>query len=585
MSRKLRSRKLNNFVLYIIIYSMRVLRRHRKKIKLLTYAAFIITFLLVIRVTYVAVFESLGLSIAANELHGRERSIKAKRGRIISSDGTVLATNETVCTVSVVHSQIREPEKIISILSDELEMDENKVRKYVEKISSMERIKTNVDKQTGDRIRSYNLAGVKVDEDSKRIYPYSELASKVLGFTGSDNQGILGLEVEYDKILAGTNGQIISYTDASGVEIEDEGEQRIAPVPGNDLYISLDYNIQTYATQMAGKAYHESQAKSVSIIVMNPQNGEILSMVNYPEYDLNDPFTDGTMEEMNKIWRNGIINDTYEPGSTFKIITATAALASGSVSVNDNFFCNGRIHVGDRFIRCANTRGHGSQSFAQTLQNSCNPAFITWGLRTGKDNMLEYMTRLGLFEKTGIDLPGEAGSIFHKPENIKELDLAVMSFGQSFQITPVQLLRAVSAVVNGGKLITPHFGVKSIDEKGNICPIEYAEKNDIIDNDTSEKMKTFLKTVVEEGGGYNCKIEGYSIAGKTATSEKLPRGNGKYIASFIGIAPADNPQVIAMCIIDEPVGTYYGGMIAAPVVRAVFENILPYLGIEREEIG
>lgn len=560
---------------------MRTLSKHRKKIKIFAYAAFIITILLVIRVTYVAVFEGKELSEAAEDLHERERSIKAKRGRIISSDGTVLAMNETVCTVSVVHAQIKEPDKIIKILTEELQMDEAKVRRYVEKVSSMERIKTNVDKETGDRIRAYNLAGVKVDEDSKRVYPYSELASKVLGFTGADNQGILGLEVEYEKILAGQNGQILSVTDASGVELEDKEEIRVEPIAGKDLYISMDYNIQAYATQQARKAYYDNQAKSVSIIVLNPNNGEIMAMVNYPEYDLNDPFTDGTIEEMNRIWRNGIINDTYEPGSTFKIVTATAALASHSVSLNDSFCCTGRIHIGDRYIRCAKIQGHGSQSFAQTLQNSCNPAFITWGIRTGKDNMLKYMSSLGLFEKTGVDLPGEAGSIFHKAENIKELDLAVMSFGQSFQITPMQLLRAVSAVVNGGNLVTPHFGVKSIDEKGNIYPIEYTEKKDIIDKETSEKMKILLKAVVEQGGGANCRIEGYSIAGKTATSEKLPRGNGKYIASFIGIAPAENPQVIAMCIIDEPSGMYYGGVIAAPVVRTIFENILPYLGIEK----
>lgn len=560
---------------------MRVIARYRNKIKRFAYATFIITALLCIRVTYVVVFEGKELSESANKLHERERAIKAKRGRIISADGTVLAMNETVCTVSVVHSQIKDAEKVINILSRELNMDETKVRKYVEKFSSMERIKTNVDKKTGDLIRSYNLAGVKVDEDSKRVYPYSELASKVLGFTGADNQGILGLEVKYDKVLAGVNGEILSVTDAGGVELENEEEKRVEPVPGKDLYISMDYNIQAYATQAAKKAYYDNEAKSASIIIMNPNNGEILAMVNYPEYDLNNPYTNGTIEEMNKTWRNSIINDTYEPGSTFKIITATAALASNSVSLNDRFTCTGRLHIGDRFIRCANTNGHGYQTFAETLQNSCNPAFITWGLRTGKDKMLQYMERLGLFEKTGIDLPGEAGSIFHKPEDIKELDLAVMSFGQSFQITPMELLRAVSAVVNGGTLVTPHLGIKTIDEKGNICPIEYKEKKDIIDKETSETMKSLLKNVVELGGGSNCRIEGYSIAGKTATSEKLPRGNGKYMSSFIGIAPAENPQVIAMCIIDEPTGIYYGGVIAAPVIKSIFENILPYLGIEK----
>lgn len=439
---------------------MKVLKKHRTKIKFIAYAVFLMMSGLIGRMTYVVVFRGEELTVKATELHERERTIKAGRGRIISSDGTVLATNETVCTVSVIHSQIKDPERVISILSEELDMDEEKVRKYVEKFSSMEKIKSNVPKETGDAIRSYELAGVKVDEDSKRIYPYSELASKILGFTGADNQGILGLEIEYDDVLKGTNGQILTLTDASGVEIEEKEVKRVEPVAGDDLYISIDYSIQSYATQLARTAYYSNQAKSVSIIVMDPDNGEMLAMVNYPEYNLNDPFTDGTMEEMNRIWRNTIINDTYEPGSTFKVITATAALDSGSVTLNNHYSCSGRIHVADRFVRCANARGHGAQTFAQSLQNSCNPAFITWGLMTGKDNMVKYMESLGLYSKTGVDLPGEAGSIIHKTENIKELDLAIMSFGQSFQITPLQLLRAVSAVVNGGKLVTPHFGVK-----------------------------------------------------------------------------------------------------------------------------
>ncbi len=563
---------------------MKVLKKHRTKIKFIAYAVFLMMSGLIGRMTYVVVFRGEELTVKATELHERERTIKAGRGRIISSDGTVLATNETVCTVSVIHSQIKDPERVISILSEELDMDEEKVRKYVEKFSSMEKIKSNVLKETGDAIRSYELAGVKVDEDSKRIYPYSELASKILGFTGADNQGILGLEIEYDDILKGTNGQILTLTDASGVEIEEKEVKRVEPVAGDDLYISIDYNIQSYATQLARTAYYSNQAKSVSIIVMNPDNGEMLAMVNYPEYNLNDPFTDGTMEEMNRIWRNTIINDTYEPGSTFKVITATAALDSGSVTLNNHYSCSGRIHVADRFVRCANARGHGAQTFVQSLQNSCNPAFITWGLMTGKDNMVKYMESLGLYSKTGVDLPGEAGSIIHKTENIKELDLAIMSFGQSFQITPLQLLRAVSAVVNGGKLVTPHFGVKKIDTEGNISVLEYEESGTIIKQSTTETMRGLLKNVVELGGGLNCKIEGYSIAGKTATSEKLPRGNGKYIASFIGIAPAENPQVIAMCIIDEPVGMHYGGVIAAPVVKSLFENILPYLGIEKGQM-
>lgn len=560
---------------------MKAIRRHRNRIRFIAIAALTALTILVGRVAYVAVFQSARLSAAAKELHERERAIKAPRGRIISSDGTVLADNETVCTVSVVHSQIKDSEKVIKILSEELMMSEEKVRKYVEKFSSMERVKTNVDKATGDRIRAYGLEGVKVDEDRKRVYPYDTLASKVLGFTGADNQGIVGLEVEYEDLIKGIDGTILTITDASGIEISEKEETRIEPIAGKDLYISLDYNIQCFSTQAAEKAYYATQAKSVSIIIMNPQNGEILSMVNYPEYDLNNPFTGNTIEEMNKLWRNTVINDTYEPGSTFKIITAATALETGAVTLNDHITCTGSIGVADRRIRCAKVTGHGTQDFAQTLQNSCNPAFITWGLRAGKDNMLEYMSRLGLLEKTGIDLPGEATTIMHKPENIKELDLAIMSFGQSFQITPLELLRGVSAVVNGGTLITPHFGVRYIDAEGQITDLEYEKQENVISSKTSDTMKELLKSVVEEGGGSNCKIEGYSIAGKTATSQKLPRSAGKYIASFIGMAPAENPEVIAMCIIDEPVGTYYGGLIAAPVVREIFENILPYLGIEQ----
>lgn len=560
---------------------MIMVRKHRKKIKVYAYVTFAILFLLMVRVAYVVIFKGKELTEAATALHERERAIKAKRGRIISSDGTVLALNETVCTVSVVHAQLKEPEKVIAILTKELNMDEAKVRKYVEKVSSIERIKSNVDKETGDRIRAYKLDGVKVDEDSKRYYPYSELASKVLGFTGADDQGIVGLEVKYDEVLAGKNGEILTITDAGGIELEDKEEKRSEPIPGNDLYISLDYNIQKYTTQLAKKAYIDNQAKSVGIIVMNPQNGEILAMVDYPEYDLNNPFSDGTMDEMNMKWRNKIINDTYEPGSTFKVVTATAALGSHSVSLDDRCYCGGRIQVADRYIRCANETGHGSQTFAQTLQNSCNPGFITWGLRTGKTNMLDYMTRLGIFEKTGVDLPGEATSIFHKPDEIKELDLAVISFGQSFQITPLELLRAYSAIVNGGTLVTPHLGVKTIDENGNIKILEYNKKMGIIDKDTSETMRMLMREVVDLGGGFNCRMEGYSIGGKTATSEKLPRGNGKYVSSFIGTAPAEEPEVLAMCIIDEPLGIHYGGTIATPVIKTLFENILPYLGIEK----
>lgn len=560
---------------------MKIYRKQRNKIRIITYASLAILALLMVRVAYVVVFQGEELQAEAKELHERERQIKAPRGRIITSDGTVVADNKTVCTVSVIHSQLENPELVINVLSRELDMDETKVRKYVEKNSSMERIKSNVSKDVGDKIRNYELPGVKIDEDSRRVYPYNELASKIIGFTGADNQGILGLEVKYEDVLRGTDGSLNTVTDARGVELPNEERTIIDPVAGKDLYVSLDYNIQCYATQEARKTYFSTQAKNVSVIVMNPNNGEILALVNYPEYNLNDPYTDGTMEDMNRLWRNTVINDTYEPGSTFKIITATAGLQTHSVSLSDTITCTGKLHIADRFIKCAKTTGHGYQTFAESLQNSCNPAFITWGLRTGVENFTSYMKKLGLYEKTGIDVPGEAGSIIHKTENIKELDLAVMSFGQSFQVTPLQLLRAVSAVVNGGTLVTPHLGVKIIDNNGNISTLNYEEKNNIIDEEVSSTMRKLLKGVVEEGGGSNCKIEGYSIAGKTATSEKLPRGNGKYIASFIGIAPAEKPEVIAMCIIDEPVGVYYGGTIAAPVVRTIFENILPYLGVAK----
>lgn len=571
---------------------MKAKRVHRKKIRIYAVTAIALLILLIGRLTYVVIFQSEELYAAATDLHEREREIKAPRGRLISADGTVLATNKTVCTVSVIHSQITDPEAVIEMLSKELSMSEEKVRSYVEKVSSMERVKSNVSKEIGDRIREYNYDGVKVDEDSKRTYPYGELASKVMGFTGSDNQGIVGLEVKYDEILAGTDGQILTLTDAAGVEIQGEEETRIEPVAGNDLYLSLDYNIQSYCMQAAIKTYEAKQAKSVSIIVMNPQNGELLAMVNYPEYDLNDPYTlnyevsgiseDEKMELLNAMWRNGVINDTYEPGSTFKVITATAGLSTGVVSLSDTYSCGGSTMVGGRTIRCHKTTGHGSQTFAETLMNSCNPAFITWGLRVGVDNFLLYMDKLGLMDKTGVDLPGEASTIMHQKENIKELELATMSFGQSFQITPLQLLRAISCVINGGTLVTPHFGVKTIDADGNITVLEYDTESGVITQEVSETMKTLLKAVVEEGGGGNCYIDGYSIGGKTATSQKLPRSEQKYIASFVGFAPVNDPQVIAMCIIDEPQGIYYGGTIAAPVIKEVFENILPYLGIEKE---
>ncbi len=590
-------------------------RMKRKLMFGVTLITVLIIFLLV-RLAVIMLIESEYYGQRAKELHERERPIKAARGRIISEDGTVLASNKTVCTISVVHAQITDAERVIDVLSTELGMDREKVAKSVNKVSSMERIKTNVTKEVGDAIREYGLDGVKVDEDSRRYYPFGNLASKVIGFTGSDNQGIIGLEVRYDEELAGEAGQILTMTDAGGIELKEEGESRIEPVNGDDLIVSLDYNIQSYAQQAAYKAYEAKQAKRVSIIVMNPQDGRIYAMVNVPEYNLNAPYTlideyssltvtkkndDGEdvttvipkeeltneqkMDLLNTMWRNFCINDTYEPGSTFKIVTATAALEKGVVSVNDSFYCKGSLMVGGRTIRCHKTSGHGSQTFAETLMNSCNPAFITWGSRVGAEDFFAYMKKLGLLGRAGVDLPGEAGTIIHKLENVGEVELATMSFGQSFQITPLQLLRAASAIINGGTLITPHFAVKTVNEEGETTKVfEYETIPDAVSEGTSELMKQLLEKVVSEGGGKRCYIEGYRIGGKTATSQKLPRGSGKYIASFIGFAPADNPQVIAMCIIDEPQGVYYGGTIAAPVIREVFENILPYLGIEQEVV-
>lgn len=529
----------------------------------------------------------------ADELHQRERKIKAKRGRILDRNGTVLAANEVVCTVSVIHSQIEDEEKVIKVLAGELDMDVKEVTKKVKKVSSMEYIKTNVAKDTGDEIRKYNLAGVKVDEDYKRVYPYDELASKVLGFTGADNQGILGLEAKYDTYLAGTNGQILTLSDAGGIEIKGSREDRVLPVDGQDLYTTLDVNIQKYATQLAWETMVKKEAKQVSIIVTRPDNGEILAMANVPEYNLNSPYElnyepdeeeaqKDKMDLLNNMWRNFCINDTYEPGSIFKTVTATAALETGVVGLNDSFTCSGATVVSDRRIRCHKTTGHGTQDFTHTVYNSCNPAFVEWGRRVGTDNMYLYMGKLGLLTKTGIDLSGEAGTIIHKQENVGAVELATMSFGQSFQITPVQMLRAVSAIVNGGRLVTPHFGLYTSSSDGSVVnEFAYSTQDEAISSQTSETMKKILEGVVSEGGGTKAYIDGYSIGGKTATSQKLPRGSGKYISSFIGFAPADNPQVIAMCLIDEPKGVYYGGTIAAPVVKTLYENILPYIGIER----
>lgn len=565
---------------------------HRKKLLVSITCVILALLLISIRLLYVCVFQSSYYLEKAQKLHERERDIKALRGEILDRNGVVLASNKTVCTVSVIHSQITQPQEVIQMLVKELDITEEAARKRVEKVSSIERVKTNVDKETGDRIREYNYSGVKVDEDYKRYYPYSKLCSKVLGFTGSDNQGILGLEAKYDAYLSGTPGQILTLTDAWGVEVKNGNEERDEPEKGSNLYTSIDINIQSYAQQLAQKTLEQKQAKSVSIIVMNPENGEILAMTNEPEYDLNNPYelnsdllisSTGTskMDLLNNMWRNFCINDTYEPGSIFKMVTATAALETGSVTLNDHFTCGGSAIVADRKIRCHKTTGHGTQTFTQTVMNSCNPAFIEWGRRVGTERFFEYMGKLGLLEKTGIDIAGEASTIIHKQENVGEVELATMSFGQSFQITPLQMLRAASAIINGGNLVTPHFAVKSVSEaNGTAVEFNYEIQSNAIEEKTSLMMKDILRQVVEEGGGKKAYLEGFSIGGKTATSQKLPRGSGKYISSFIGFSPVDNAKVIAMCLIDEPQGIYYGGTIAAPVIRELFENILPYLEIQ-----
>lgn len=565
---------------------------HRKKLLVSITCVILALLLISIRLLYVCVFQSSYYLEKAQKLHERERDIKALRGEILDRNGVVLASNKTVCTVSVIHSQITQPQEVIQMLVKELDITEEAARKRVEKVSSIERVKTNVDKETGDRIREYNYSGVKVDEDYKRYYPYSKLCSKVLGFTGSDNQGILGLEAKYDAYLSGTPGQILTLTDAWGVEVKNGNEERDEPEKGSNLYTSIDINIQSYAQQLAQKTLEQKQAKSVSIIVMNPENGEILAMTNEPEYDLNNPYelnsdllisSTGTskMDLLNNMWRNFCINDTYEPGSIFKMVTATAALETGSVTLNDHFTCGGSAIVADRKIRCHKTTGHGTQTFTQTVMNSCNPAFIEWGRRVGTERFFEYMGKLGLLEKTGIDIAGEASTIVHKQENVGEVELATMSFGQSFQITPLQMLRAASAIINGGNLVTPHFAVKSVSEAdGTAVEFNYEIQSNAIEEKTSLMMKDILRQVVEDGGGKKAYLEGFSIGGKTATSQKLPRGSGKYISSFIGFSPVDNAKVIAMCLIDEPQGIYYGGTIAAPVIRELFENILPYLEIQ-----
>ncbi len=566
---------------------------NKKKILVVFIVAAVIILALVGRLVYLMVFDAEYYQKKAEDLHERERDIKAARGEILDARGTVLATNKTVCTISVIHSQIREPEKVIKTLAQALEMDEETVRKRVEKVSSMERIKTNVDKETGDNIRNMELDGVKVDEDFKRYYPYNELASKVLGFTGGDNQGIIGLEVKYEEYLKGKNGTILTTTDARGVELNGVAEGRVEPVAGNTLQISLDYNIQMYAQQMAEKVMEEKQADKVGILLMNPQNGEILAMVNVPEFNLNDPFTlntggdDTAMSDedrqnaLNQMWRNGCINDTYEPGSTFKAITASACLEAGAVRLEDTFSCPGYRVVEDRKIRCHKVGGHGGENFIQGIQNSCNPVFIDIGLRLGTDDFYKYFQQFGLMDLTGVDLPGEAGTIMHKKENVGMVELATMSFGQSFQVTPMQMATTFSSLVNGGRRVTPHFGVRVLDAEGKeVETFKYEEKKGIVSEETSATM--LLESVVSEGSGKNAYIEGYSIGGKTATSQTLPRSANKYISSFIGFAPADDPQVLGMCVIYNPQGVYYGGTIAAPVVRNIFESILPYLGIEKE---
>ena len=590
---------------------------HKKKIWVVFVCCILMMSGLIGRLVYLMCFRSDHYYEKAKDLHERERDIKAARGKILDAKGNVLASNRTVCTISVIHSQIKEPEKVIALLTQKLKMDEATVRKRVEKVSSIERVKTNVEKSVGDEIRESNLAGVKVDEDYKRYYPYGSLASKVIGFTGGDNQGIIGLEVKYEYILKGEPGKILTTTDARGVEIDKLGETRQDPEEGKSLILSLDANIQEYAQQAALKVMEEKQAERVSILLMNPQNGEIYACVNVPEFDLNDPFTlnedlqakldmreEQTIEKeteqtaaqmaaktkskrkqelLNQMWRNPCMNDTYEPGSTFKIITMSAGLEAGVVTPNDRFYCPGYKLVEDRRIHCAKRIGHGSQNFVEGAQNSCNPVFIEVGLRLGVDRYYKYFRQFGLLDKTGIDLPGEAGTIMHQKKNMGEVELATVSFGQSFQITPVQLATTVSSLINGGRRITPHFGVAVLNPDGTEGKkLEFPVKEGIVSEETSKKVREILETVVSQGSGKNAKIEGYSIGGKTATSQTLPRSANRYISSFLGFAPAENPQVLGLCIIHNPQGIYYGGTIAAPVIRSIFENILPYLGIEKD---
>ncbi len=557
---------------------------NKKKVLVVFGMAVFLIIGLIGRLAYLMIAEAEYYQKKAEDLHEREREIKAARGEIIDRNGVVLATNRSVCTISVIHSQIKDAEKVIAVLAKELLINEAEIRSKVEKVSSREKIKSNVDIEIGNRIRAYNLDGVKVDEDFKRYYPYGDLASKVLGFTGADNQGIIGLEVYYDEYLMGQSGTILTTTDARGIELDGIAEDRVEPIDGNTLQISIDYNIQTYAQQLAEQVREEKQAEKVGMILMNPQNGEVLAMVNVPEFDLNQPFSVGKSdEELNKVWRNACINDTYEPGSTFKTFTTAACLEAGILDTNESFYCQGYRLVEDRKIRCHKTTGHGSETFVEGIQNSCNPVFMDIGLRLGTERFYDYFEQLGLLSKTGVDLPGEAGTIMHKQENVGPVELATMTFGQSFQITPLQLATLVCSLVNGGNRVTPHFGMKVLDKKGEVVE-EFSckmEKN-IVSEQTSKTMQTLLESVVSEGTGANGYIEGYEIGGKTATSQTLPRSAKKYISSFVGFAPADNPQVLGLVLIYDPQGVYYGGTIAAPVIRTVFENILPYLGIEKK---
>lgn len=567
---------------------------HKKKILIVFLGCMLIFIGLIVRLVYLMVFQAEYYTEKADDLHERERDIKALRGEIWDRNGVVLASNKSVCTISVIHSQIEKPEEIIAMLVKELGITEEEARKRVEKVSSIERVKTNVSKEVGDRIRAYELAGVKVDEDYKRYYPYGTLASRVLGFAGSDNQGIIGLEVEYEDVLKGTDGKILTITDARGIELNGYGEQRQEPIAGNTLVTSLDLNMQKYAQQEAERVLQQKEADAVAIMLMNPKNGEIYACVNVPEFDLNQPFTLNTIEDtssltqeerqnlLNQMWRNICVNDTYEPGSTFKIITASAGLESKVVTLSDGFSCPGFRIVENWRIHCARRTGHGSETFLQGIENSCNPVFIDVALRMGADTFWTHLKQFGILEKTGIDLPGEAGTIMHKKEDITVVDLATMSFGQSFQITPIRLLSTVASLINGGTKVTPHFGVEIRDSEGMLVEkIAYEDDERILSEETSEQMRYALEMVVQEGGGSKAQIEGYRIGGKTATSQTLPRSANKYISSFIGFAPADDPQILGICIIYNPQGIYYGGTIAAPVIQNIFTNILPYMGIEK----